>query len=103
MKILVGFIMGSLFFCKSKSFLENLKNEFKIIKYNWPILDADENFHDPNKFLNLIYDEDPNIDKVFKNSNDIRDELYFFELKDLIKLSETKIKKKLNIILKNEN
>jgi dTDP-4-amino-4,6-dideoxygalactose transaminase len=98
-----GFHYGIPFFCNSKSLLENLKNEFKIIKYNWPILDADENFHDPNKFLNLIYDEDPNIDKVFKNSNDIRDELYFFELKDLIKLSETKIKKKLNIIIKNEN
>ena len=98
-----GFHYGIPFFCNSKLLLEILKNEFKIIKYNWPILDADESFHDPNKFLNLIYDEKPNIDKVFKNSNDIRDELYFFELKDLIKLSETKIKKKLNIILKNEN
>ena len=102
MKILVVFIMGS-FFCNNKSLLEILKNEFKIIKYNWPILDADENFHDPNKFLNLIYDEEPNIDKVFKNSNDIRDELYFFELQDFIKLSETKINNKLNLIKKNEN
>jgi hypothetical protein len=56
-------------------------------------LDADENFHDPNKFINLIYHEEPNIYKVFQNSNDIRDELYFFELKNFIKLSETNIKK----------
>ena len=98
-----GFHYGIPFFCNNKSLLEILKNEFKIIKYNWPILDADENFHDPNKFLNLIYDEEPNIDKVFKNSNDIRDELYFFELQDFIKLSETKINNKLNLIKKNEN
>jgi len=98
-----GFHYGIPFFCNNKSLLENLKNEFKIIKYNWPILDADENFHDPNKFINLIYHEEPNIHKVFQNSNDIRDELYFFELKNFIKLSETNMKKKLNIIKKNEN
>ena len=98
-----GFHYGIPFFCNNKSLLENLKNQFKIIKYNWPILDADENFHDPNKFINLIYNEEPNIDKVFQNSNDIRDDLYFFELKNFIKLSETNIKKKLNIIKKNEN
>ena len=40
---------------------------------------------------------------MFKNSNDIRDELYFFELQDFIKLSETKINNKLNFIKKNEN
>ena len=40
---------------------------------------------------------------MFQNSDDIRDELYFFELKDFIKLGDKKIKKKIDIIQKNEN
>ena len=98
-----GFHFGIPFFCNDESLIKNLKNEFKIIKYNWPILDADENFHDPKKFLSLIYEENPIIDNVFKNSNDLRDELYFFKLKDFINLSNAKIKKKINIIKNNEN
>jgi dTDP-4-amino-4,6-dideoxygalactose transaminase len=98
-----GFHYGIPFFCESESLLKNIKSKFKIVKYNWPILDANEHFHDPNKFLDLIYDNDPKIQNVFEKSNDIRDQLYFFDLKEIINLSEQKIKKRINIIKKNEN
>ena len=98
-----GFHYGIPFFSESESLLKNIKSKFKIVKYNWPILDANEHFHDPNKFLDLIYDNDPKIQNVFEKSNDIRDQLYFFDLKEIINLSEQKIKKKINFIKKNEN
>ena len=98
-----GFHYGIPFFSESESLLKNIKSKFKIVKYNWPILDANEHFHDPNKFLDLIYDNDPKIQNVFEKSNDIRDQLYFFDLKEIINLSEQKIKKRINIIKKNEN
>ena len=98
-----GFHYGIPFFCESESLLKNIKSKFKIVKYNWPILDANEHFHDPNKFLDLIYDNDPKIQNVFEKSNDIRDQLYFFDLKEIINLSEQKIKKRINFIKKNEN
>ena len=98
-----GFHYGIPFFNESESLLKNIKSKFKIVKYNWPILDANEHFHDPNKFLDLIYDNDPKIQNVFEKSNDIRDQLYFFDLKEIINLSEQKIKKRINIIKKNEN
>ena len=98
-----GFHFGIPFFCDHKILLDNLKSEFKISKYNWPILDSNEHFHDPNKFLELIYDASPNVESVFKKSNDIRDQLYFFDLKDFMDSSKTKIKKKVDIVKKNEN
>ena len=98
-----GFHYGIPFFSESESLVKNIKSKFKIVKYNWPILDANEHFHDPNKFLDLIYDNDPKIQNVFEKSNDIRDQLYFFDLKEIINLSEQKIKKRINIIKKNEN
>ena len=98
-----GFHYGIPFFCDSESLLNNVKSKFKIVKYNWPILDSNEHFHDPNQFLDLIYDDDPKIQNVFEKSNDIRDQLYFFDLKEIINLGEQKIKIKINIIKKNEN
>ncbi len=98
-----GFHYGIPFFCDSEISLKNLKTKFKIIKYNWPILDANENFNDPIKFLELIYSEDPKIENVFEKSNDIRDDLYFFDLKDILNLTAGNIQKKLNIIIKHEN
>ena len=65
-------------------------------------MDASEYFQDSNKFLNLIYDNNPKIDNVFEKSNDLRDELYFFDLKEIINFSEYKIKKKLILLKKNE-
>ena len=98
-----GFHYGVPFFCESESLLNYIKENFKIVKYNWPILDSNEHFHDPNKFLNLIYDNDPKIQNVFEKSNDIRDQLYFFDLKEIINFNKHKIKKKIDIIKKNEN
>ena len=40
----------------------------------------------------LIYSNDPKIENVFGKSNDIRDKLYFFELKEIINLSKIKLK-----------
>ena len=97
-----GFHYGIPFFCESESLLNNIKGKFKIVKYNWPILDSNEHFHDPNKFLDLIYTNDPKIQNVFEKSNDIRDQLYFFDLKEIINLNNQKIKKKTDIIKKNE-
>jgi dTDP-4-amino-4,6-dideoxygalactose transaminase len=98
-----GFHFGIPFFCDSESLLSNIKNKFKIVEYNWPILDVNEHFHDPSKFLNLIYSNNPKIENVFAKSNDIRDQLYFFDLKEIINYSEKKIKKRINITKKNEN
>ena len=98
-----GFHFGIPFFCDLEILLNDFKSKFKIVKYNWPILDANEHFHDPNKFLDLIYSNDPKIENVFGKSNDIRDQLYFFDLKEIINLSNQKIKKKLDMINKNEN
>ena len=98
-----GFHFGIPFFCDLEILLNDFKSKFKIVKYNWPILDANEHFHDPNKFLDLIYSNDPKIEDVFGKSNDFRDQLYFFDLREIINLSNQKIKKKLNMIKKNEN
>ena len=83
--------------------MSNLKNEFKIVEYNWPNLDLDENFNDPDKFLNLLYDKDLNLEKVFQNSNDLRDQLYFFDLKEIINLNKNKITHKIKIFKTYEN
>ena len=98
-----GFHFGIPFFCDTEILLNNFKSKFNIVKYNWPILDSNENFHDPNKFLNLIYSNDPQIRNVFDKSNDIRDQLYFFDLKKIINLSNQNIRKKIEVIIKNEN
>ena len=98
-----GFHYGIPFFCESKTTLSNLKNEFKIVEYNWPNLDLDENFNDPDKFLNLLYDKDLNLEKVFQNSNDLRDQLYFFDLKEIINLNKNKITHKIKIFKTYEN
>ena len=98
-----GFHYGIPFFCDVENLLNDIKAKFKIVKYNWPILDSNEHFRDPNKFTELIYSNDLQIQNVFEKSNDIRDELYFFDLKEIINLSEQKIKKRIDIIKKNEN
>ena len=98
-----GFHYGIPFFCNVDSSLDKLKKNFKIVKYNWPILDADENFHNPDNFLKLMYSNDPKIEKVFRNSDDHRDELYFFDLNEIMNLNKTKIKKKIEVIKKYEN
>lgn len=98
-----GFHYGIPFFCESKTTLSNLKNEFKIVEYNWPNLDLDENFNDPDKFLNLLYDKDLNLEKVFQKSNDLRDQLYFFDLKEIINLNKNKITHKIKIFKTYEN
>ncbi len=98
-----GFHYGIPFFCDHESLLNDIKVKFKIVKYNWPILDSNEHFHDPNKFTDLIYSNELNIQNIFEKSNDIRDELYFFDLKEIINQSQQKIKKKIDFIKKNEN
>ena len=102
-KNLGGFHYGIPFFCESKTTLSNLKNEFKIVEYNWPNLDLNENFNDPDKFLNLLYDKDLNLEKVFQKSNDLRDQLYFFDLKEIINLNKNKITHKIKIFKTYEN
>ena len=98
-----GFHYGFPFFCNSKKSLNNLKNQFEILKYNWPFLDKNENFHDPEKFLDLIYNDDLKLDNLFTNSNDIRDQLYFFSLKEILNSSFSNIKNKIYKFKKNEN
>ena len=97
-----GFHYGFPFFCDSETRLINLKKIFQILKYNWPFLDANENFHDPNKFLELIYNDNLMINNVFEKVNDIRDQLYFFSLKEIKNLNEQEIKKKISNFKKNE-
>ncbi len=97
-----GFHYGIPFFADS-TLINHLKKFFKISEYNWPILDSNENFKDPSKFLDLLYSDDPKIENVFEKSNDLRDELYFFDLNELIISSKKKIKKKIDLIKKNEN
>ncbi len=97
-----GFHYGIPFFGDMET-LDELKKFFKISAYNWPILDSDEHFCDPDKFLKLIYSNEPKIDNVFKKSNDIRDSLYFFDLSQLMIFSKQKIESNIDLIKKNEN
>ena len=53
-------------------FNKSFEKFFKISEYNWPILDPNENFEDPSKFLDLLYSDDPKIENVFEKSNDLR-------------------------------
>jgi dTDP-4-amino-4,6-dideoxygalactose transaminase len=93
-----GFHYGFPFFTKSSKILKFLKKNFYITNYNWPNLDKNEKFNNPEKFLELIYNSTPNIDDVFKKSNDLRDELYFFDLSETIYSSDGSIRKKLKKI-----
>jgi len=90
-----GFYYGLPVFIKSQKILQFLKKYFHITRYNWPHLDKSEDFNDPEKFINLIYSSEPNVSKVFEKSNDIRDELYFFDLKSLLLMNNYLIKKKI--------
>ena len=96
-----GFHYGIPFFCNTEITLKGLRKNFKIIKYNWPNLDLNINFQDPDKFIELIYKKDFNLDSIFGKTNDIRDNLYFFDLNELMNLSMTKISKKI-ILSKNK-
>lgn len=94
-----GFHYGFPFFCEDEKLLSDLKKRFQIVKYNWPKLDLNESFNDPNKFLELLYNDDLYIENVFQKSNDLRDYLFFFSLNELTVLSNQEIKKRL-ILLK---
>lgn len=98
-----GFHYGIPFFCNSKKKIDNLKNNFNILEYNWPYLDLNEYFQDPENFLELIYKQDFKIDNIYKKSNDIRDNLYFFDLKELMSLSKNEISKKIIISKIDDN
>lgn len=90
-----GFYYGLPVFIKSQKVLQFLKKYFYIIRYNWPHLDKSEDFNDPDKFIDLIYSSEPNVSQVFEKSNDIRDELYFFDIKSLLMMNNYLIKKKI--------
>lgn len=98
-----GFHYGMPFFCNSKKIIDNLKNNFNILEYNWPYLDLNEHFQDPENFLELIYKQDFKIDNIYKKSNDIRDNLYFFDLKELMSLSKNEISKRIIISKIDDN
>ena len=98
-----GFHYGIPFFCNSEITINRLKDNFNIVKYNWPNLDLNDNFRNPDKFLELIYKKDFNLKSIFGKSNDIRDHLYFFDLNELMSLSKNKITKKIIISKINEN
>ena len=100
-----GFHYGFPFFTKSNKILEILKKYFHINKYNWPNLDKSEKFVNPEKFLELIYSPNPNVDDVFKKSDDLRDDLYFFDLNNIIYVNDHTIKKNIKKISNfiNEN
>ena len=98
-----GFHYGIPFFCDSEIILKKLQNEFKIVKYNWPILDMSESFCDPDKFIELVYKDQIESIDVFGKSNDLRDQLYFFDLKQIKNLNLNHINDKIISIKKNEN
>tara|TARA_B100000989_G_scaffold298880_1_gene290690 strand:- start:2382 stop:3545 length:1164 start_codon:yes stop_codon:yes gene_type:complete len=98
-----GFHYGVPFFCYSEKIINKLKNNFNILGYNWPYLDLNENFQDPEKFLELIYKQDFKIDNIYGKSNDIRDNLYFFELKELMSLTKNEITKRMIISKIDDN
>jgi len=101
-----GFHYGIPFFCYSEKSLKKLKNKFKIIKFNWPILDNNDFFCDPKKFQDLLYEDQiflSNIFDIFDKSNDLRDQLYFFDLKQIRDLSIYFINQKIILIKKDEN
>ena len=100
-----GYHYGLPVFIHSKETLDLIKNYFKINNYDWPNLDKNENFNDPSKFNEIIYKENLNLEDVFNKSNDLRDKLYFFDLRQMFFLNNYIIKKKLKTFKKkiNEN
>tara|TARA_Y100001970_G_scaffold294353_1_gene451312 strand:- start:12923 stop:14095 length:1173 start_codon:yes stop_codon:yes gene_type:complete len=98
-----GYHYGFPVFISSKITLKNLKKYFSINKYNWPNLDKSEKFQDPEKFTNIIYEENPDLTEVFNESEDLRDDLYFFDLKDIFFTNNFIIKKKILNFKKNIN
>ncbi len=98
-----GFHYGVPFFCNSEKLLKKLESEFKIVKYNWPILDINESFCDPEKFINLVYEDQIELSNVFDKSNDLRDQFYFFDLKQIKNSNINLIKNKIILVKKNEN
>ena len=90
-----GYHYGFPVFISSEKILQNLKKYFLINKYNWPNLDKSEKFQDPDKFINVIYEDNPNLADVFNKSDDLRDNLYFFDLKDIFFTSNFIIKNKI--------
>ncbi len=98
-----GYHYGFPVFISSEKILQNLKKYFLINKYNWPNLDKSEKFQDPDKFINVIYEDNPNLADVFNKSDDLRDNLYFFDLKDIFFTSNFIIKNKILNFKKNIN
>mgnify|MGYP001320676279 FL=1 len=98
-----GYHYGFPVFISSEKILQNLKKYFLINKYNWPNLDKSEKFQDPDKFINVIYEDNPNLADVFNKSDDLRDNLYFFDLKDIFFKNNFIIKNKILNFKKNIN
>ena len=98
-----GYHYGFPVFISSEKILQNLKKYFLINKYNWPNLDKSEKFQDPDKFINVIYEDNPNLADVFNKSDDLRDNLYFFDLKDIFFTNNFIIKNKILNFKKNIN
>lgn len=93
-----GFHYGIPFFIKKNIISEDIIKKFKIQKYNWPALDKSNYFQDYNNFTKLKL-KDVNLNDLFCNYGDLRDDFFFFDLNFFSKLKRNTLKKLINQFL----
>jgi len=86
-----GFHYGIPFFISKNIISEEIIKEYKIQRYNWPALDKSNYFQSYDNFKKIKL-KDANINNLFNNYEDLRDDLFFFDLKFIIKLKKNKLK-----------
>ncbi len=87
--------MDYLFFAHNPTDLSfTIQKKYHVLKYNWPALDKIDYFHSSEEFekINVL---DTKLTKVFLKTGDIRDQLYFIDLKFLQKNNDNSIKNKI--------
>ena len=90
-----GFHYGLPFFAYDPTDLSfAIQKKYHVLKYNWPALDKIDYFHSSEEFkkINVL---DTKLTKVFLKTGDIRDQLYFIDLKFLQKNNDNSIKNKI--------
>lgn len=87
-----GFHYGLPFFIHDNANLNiTIQKKYRVLKYNWPALDKVDYFHSSEKFkkINIL---NTKLTDVFLKTGDIRDQLYFIDLKFIQKNNSNSIR-----------